>query len=244
MSEHDGHRQRIIEKLDKGGLQEHELLEILLFNAIPRRNTNDIAHRLLAAFGGIEGVFSASVEQLKTVDGVGDNVAAYLRCIGIFYRTYRPKGERTYPLQFESATFTAYVREKYASEQTEVLDFYLLNGKREIFYVKRFTTNNLHSVRVSPEELTQLIVEHKSHNLQGMVIVHNHLCKSCFPSPADDDMTNQCQVICSIHSVLLFDHFIYSPVGIYSYYGSGKMKEINRIYSIKALLESQGERTE
>ena len=71
MSEHDGHRHRIIEKLDTGVLCEHELLEILLFNALPRRNTNDLAHRLLTAFGSIRGVFSASVEQLKLVDGVG-----------------------------------------------------------------------------------------------------------------------------------------------------------------------------
>ena len=61
MSEHDGHRHRIIEKLDTGVLCEHELLEILLFNALPRRNTNDLAHRLLTAFGSIRGVFSASV---------------------------------------------------------------------------------------------------------------------------------------------------------------------------------------
>ena len=102
MSEHDGHRHRIIEKLDSGNLCEHEILEILLFNAIPRRNTNELAHRLLAAFGSVRGIFSATVAQLKTVDGVGENVAAYLRCVGKFYEVYRAADEERFPKKIRS----------------------------------------------------------------------------------------------------------------------------------------------
>ena len=53
MAIHDGHRQRMYEKAEKGVLAEHEWLEVLLFNAIPRRNTNDIAHALIAQFGSV-----------------------------------------------------------------------------------------------------------------------------------------------------------------------------------------------
>jgi DNA repair protein RadC len=95
MTDHSGHRKRIIAKLDKNVLLEHELLEIFLFNAIPRRNTNDIAHRLLARFKSIRGVLDASVAELKTVEGVGENVAAYLVTAGAFFKKYygMPPGE-------------------------------------------------------------------------------------------------------------------------------------------------------
>ena len=84
-NEHEGHRKRIIQKLESGTLLDHEVLEILLFASLPRRNTNDIAHRLLQKFGSMQEVFSASQEELKKVKGIGDTTATNLRCIGIIY---------------------------------------------------------------------------------------------------------------------------------------------------------------
>ena len=237
MSEHDGHRHRIIEKLDSGNLCEHEILEILLFNAIPRRNTNELAHRLLAAFGSVRGIFSATVAQLKTVDGVGENVAAYLRCVGKFYEVYRAADEERFPKKFEAESFMAFVKEKYAPADKEVLDFYLIDEKQNIVLCKRFTIDSPQRVVVKPEELTKLIVENKPF---GIVAVHNHLKGNCFPSVADDKTTRQFQLICSFHNMLFCDHFIYSPAGIYSYYKSGKMREISRNFSIGSVLEREG----
>ena len=80
---HEGHRQRMYDKLkNDDGLFDHELLEILLFNALPRKNTNPIAHELLDTFGSLAGVLAADTEKLKAVNGVGENVALYLKCIG------------------------------------------------------------------------------------------------------------------------------------------------------------------
>ena len=79
--EHAGHRKRLIEKLEKGMLHEHEVLEALLFNAVPRKNTNDLAHRLLAEFGSVPAVLEAPISLLKKVDGVGESVAAYIKCV-------------------------------------------------------------------------------------------------------------------------------------------------------------------
>ena len=70
---HGGHRARMKEKLMLFGDQifdDHELLEMLLYHAIPMRDTNPIAHRLLAVFGSVEGVFSATKEELMSVEGV------------------------------------------------------------------------------------------------------------------------------------------------------------------------------
>ena len=76
---HEGHRKRMLQRLEHGeGLQDHELLEVLLFNAIPRKNTNPLAHELLTAFSSLGELFGASYEELLDVDGVGPETAAYL----------------------------------------------------------------------------------------------------------------------------------------------------------------------
>ncbi len=238
MPEHDGHRRRILEKLDSGTLREHELLEILLFNAIPRRNTNDIAHRLLAAFGSIRGIFSASVQELERVDGVGKSVAAYLRCIGRFYETYSEQGERTFPERFEPESFLVFLREKYAPLDKEVLDFYFLDENRRITFCKRFTSESTRQVLIKPDRLTELLVsEHKPY---AVIAVHNHLNGSFFPSGADDGATRQFQLICSIHNVLFCDHYIFASGGIYSYYRSGRMQSISKDFSIGNILAEKG----
>lgn len=80
---HEGHRQRLVGKVKDGStLYEHELMEILLFNACPRRDVNATAHSLINKFGSIDGVLQASVDELLKVDGVGINMAEYLSCLG------------------------------------------------------------------------------------------------------------------------------------------------------------------
>ena len=84
MGVHDGHRERLRKSFLEHGLQGmHDInaLELLLFYAIPRRDTNEIAHHLLERFGTLDGVFSASSEELCEVDGIGENAAALIALI-------------------------------------------------------------------------------------------------------------------------------------------------------------------
>ena len=72
---HDGHRQRLRNRFlaSPESFEDHELLELILFYSIPRKNTNEIAHRLLARFGSVKGVLNASVDALTEIDDIGES---------------------------------------------------------------------------------------------------------------------------------------------------------------------------
>ena len=86
---HEGHRARMRTKLMESGervFADHELLEVLLYYAIPRRDTNELAHRLLEQFGSLQGVLSASAQELACVKGVGEYAAAHIKIVTILQR--------------------------------------------------------------------------------------------------------------------------------------------------------------
>ena len=76
---HEGHRQRLSVKIkNSDALYAHELLEVLLFNACPRRDVNDVAHGLINSFGSITRVLQADISELRKVDGVGESISEYI----------------------------------------------------------------------------------------------------------------------------------------------------------------------
>lgn len=237
MGEHEGHRARMIERLEKSTLYDHELLEVLLFNALPRRNTNDLAHRLLAEFGSVSAVLSASITQLQRVDGIGPSVASYLSVIGkILERFYLFDNENAHPNVYDAELFLAFAQKKYANMEQEVLDVYFVENDGTITGCKRFSQESSFQVCIQPEDLIQLLAELKT---AGIVVVHNHPSGVASPSDKDEEMTAQMQVLCSLHNVIFCDHVIAANDGVYSYYFSGKMQGISKNFSLQTLLSSQ-----
>ena len=231
---HEGHRQRMLERLEsaEGSLQEHELLEILLFNAIPRKNTNELAHRLLSAFGSLRAVLGAEMAELKAVPGVGESTAAYLRIIGIFYARAQLK-EPELPSAFSFAAFRPFLIERFEGAREEYVELYSLDGKDCVKNVRRFSSEKSFQASVDPKEISRFLVEAKP---AAMVAVHNHITGPATPSREDDDFTAQLEILCSMHNVSLRDHIICSPEGVYSYFLSGKLNERRARYRIGNVL--------
>lgn len=233
MSLHDGHRKRMYEKLELGFFAEHEWLEVLLYNAQPRKNTNELAHRLLERFSSVEKVLDASMEELQSVPGVGANIAAYLKCLGHFYKHYKPKEEMKFEGRFSSEAFLPFVKETYRTVLYEVVDLYLLDADGRVIDKRSFSIDSVCTVRVLPEAITALLLKKEAF---GVVMVHNHPFGDAVSSEKDDMMTKNLQMLCSMHNRLFCDHIIYAPNGMYSYYLSGKLKEISENYSISKVL--------
>lgn len=232
---HEGHRQRLWQKLKSGdNLYEHELLEILLFNAYPRKNVNPVAHALLERFPGISEVLNAGFDELMMVEGVGENVALYLRCIG---ECLRQKNDcDSFAVLKNTADLRRFVAARFRALPHEVLELYFMDKSSRVTRVCSFTQKDPKKVSVEPDELVRLISVYRP---RGIYVAHNHVDCPCQPSEADDDITKKIQLICSINNVRLYDHCIYGPDGIYSYFLTDRLEKIAGDYSAENIFKGR-----
>ncbi len=231
---HEGHRKRILEKIivAEGALAEHELLEILLFNAIPRQNTNPIAHRLIQTFGSLYGVLQAPREQLLEVEGVGDATASYLKCVSLIFERLERVEQKATPF-YSLSDFTNLIEKRFHGVTDEILEMYCLDASGKVKFIKRYTSYERNRVQTNAEEVSRLIAMQMP---KGMVAVHNHPLSSSQPSAQDDAFTAQVEMICSIHGIQFFDHIILGMDGNYSYHRAGRLEKIHNDFSFKNIL--------
>ena len=232
---HEGHRGRMFERLvqSDAALQDHEVLEILLFYAIPRRNTNDIAHRLISVFGSLAAVFEADHDQLVSVEGVGDRTAKFLIAIGKVCKRVDFRKNASLPSAYTFESFSKYLSEHFCGATQEFFELYSVKKSGEVEFCQSFTSDERNKVVLPASDINRAILTFKSH---GLIIVHNHLVNSCKPSLQDDETTKTVQLICNINNVKLLDHFIVSPMEIYSYYTSGRLEDIRSRYTLGAVI--------
>ncbi len=223
---HDGHRQRLMDKVIQGACCEHEFLEMFLCYAIPRRNTNDLAHRLLAEFGSIPRLLSASPNEIQRVKGVGKSTVALLACLSKFCEEYHltVSREEAFPQTYDRVGFVEFIRKAYERVRLEVLDVYCLDGNGKIFRRRRYSSNDDGRVLLDIDALTNLILDVRP---SGIVLVHNHPFGQEKPSIADDEATQKLAYLCRFHNVLLCNHLIYANGKVYDYYENGKLENID-----------------
>jgi DNA repair protein RadC len=230
---HEGHRQRLLGKLEAGdNLYEHELLEILLYNAYPRRDTNPIAHALLARFASIKEVVTADVDELCLVEGVGKNVAMYLKCVGRCMEAGNNCDSFTVIKNTED--LKQLISRRFNGRSNEYLEFYFLDKAGRVKRICTYTSNEATRVEIKPDEIIKLISVYRPY---GLFIAHNHINSISKPSKADDEMTKTVQLICSMNNVKLYDHCIYRAENdIFSYYISGRINKIKAEFTVESVL--------
>lgn len=233
---HEGHRRRLLQKLKNcDNLYEHELLEILLFNAYPRKNVNPVAHALLARFPSIRAVVSAEVSELCAVEGVGENVALYLKCIGECLKSANDCS--CFAVIKNTQEFKQFIAPRFRGKNKELLEIYLLDKTGRIVNVGSFTNDSAYSVTVSTEEILKLITSYRPY---GIFVAHNHIDGCSFPSASDDKLTKQIQLICSLNNTRFYDHCVYaSDSDIYSYFLSNRIENIKERFSVTSIIENE-----
>lgn len=231
---HSGHRQRLYQKLKNGDtLYEHELLEMLLYNAYPRKDTNPIAHALLKRFPSMQAIFDADIHELTEVEGVGENVALYLKCVGLC--TAGRKKSDCFGLIKNYSEFLEYVKMRLTGLSNEEVELYPVDKAGRILRIYSYTMNSPDKVEISPTDITAALSISKPY---GLFVAHNHVKGAARPSEADDAFTKQLQLMCSMTNVKFYDHCIVAADGsVYSYFTEGRIDAIKNEYSIHNILK-------
>ncbi len=231
--EHAGHRKRMYEKIQRETLLDWEILEILLYPLVPRRNTVDLAHNLLQKFGSAVAVFFASMESLQSVKGIGENVAGGLYTMGEIYRRHFKVAYDPFSGIFNLEEFLSRARDMYKTEPDEVLDVYLLNADNRVISRHRRTDRMQGQVHLDTKWLGRILADEE---VYGVVMVHNHPTGGARYSGHDDVTTRACQMACNMHGKILCDHVIFSRDEVFSYYKGGKLEKISEEYSMNNLI--------
>ena len=208
MNVHEGHRQRKKTQFLENGLdafQEHEVLELLLYYAIPRKDTNPIAHKLLKKFGSLDAVFSAPVEELMRVEGVGENAAALIRLILPLYRRIRVSATAEETILNSTEKVGSFFVSRFAGERSEIMYQACLDAKGKLLNVTKLSTGDVNSVYTDIRSIVQnALLSHAS----AVILAHNHPSGIALPSDADNAVTLQIHQVLQSVGVTLFDHII------------------------------------
>ncbi len=221
---HVGHRDRLMEKFNKNPdvLNDHELLEAILFMAIPRVDTNPIAHRLLRAFGSLTAVFNATTNELCSVEGIGLGTASKIRLLGkVYERIYKEKvkSKRIYNRE----TLVEYIVSEFYNLKSERCVVYLINARYTIIHSLTYEAGEQTRVNAEPKEVLSAIGAHKP---KFLLIAHNHPSGTLEPSVVDDYTTANFIKLCQLLEVEVIDHLIIADQEYYSYATSGHLEEV------------------
>ncbi len=209
MGVHDGHRERLRRRFSAHGLEsfaDHEVLELLLFYAIPRQDTNPIAHRLMEQFGSLEAVLSAQPEHLGQVAGVGEGTALFLRLVGQIGRRCRLSALEREPVILSSAEAAgAYLLERFAGERLEVAYQLCLDAKGKVLDCRRLAEGDASSAELSIRRVVEYALRF---NASAVILAHNHPSGLAIPSRDDVLTTVQIESALQAIGVTLLDHII------------------------------------
>ena len=208
MSIHQGHRERLRERFIRQGLNgynELNALELLLFYAIPRKDTNPIAHALLERFGSLAAVFEATQQELEQIPGVGEN-AASLICLlpQMMRRAAVSKAENIHILK-DTKTAGEYLRPKLLYEREEVVLLVCLDSRKRVINCVELSRGLANSVSVSVRKLVEFAVLERS---DAIILAHNHPSGYAMPSIEDRNFTLQAKQALATVGISLADHFI------------------------------------
>ena len=205
---HSGHRERLKARFSETGLRgfsPHEVLELLLFFAIPRQDTNPIAHRLLEKFGSISGVFDASEPSLKEVEGIGDNAACLLKLIPEVARLYEESKNSIGLILTQTETIAQYIIPKFIGKNNEHILVICLDQKGKLLSSKFLSEGSIDRVSVNIREIAKYALEMQASNI---ILAHNHTHGLALPSNADIMATEALVKALLPLSVSVYDHYI------------------------------------
>lgn len=205
---HKDHRARVRETIRKTGVEnisDINLLEYLLFYSIPRKDTNEIAHSLLDAFGSLNGVLNASYEQLLAIDGMGENSALLISLIPGICRRYVESAEAKKINLSAPEDAAEYLRTKYYGEKKEIFYMLCLDASGNLLNCCKLGEGVPGTVLVDKRQTLEAAFRC---NADTVIFAHNHPNGIAAPSKDDIDMTGDFVGLFRKVGIRVADHII------------------------------------
>ena len=220
MGIHDGHREKMRQRFMTGGLDafaDHEILELLLYYAIPRRDTNPIAHALMERYGSLPAVLAAPMEDLKRTEGIGESAAVLLHLVPQVCRRARLAQVGEDQVLNSSERAGAYLLECFDGESRVIYQL-CLDRKGKLLACKRLGEGSVASADLDVRRLVENAI---LTGASAVILAHNHPSGVALPSDGDYTATMRVRAALNAIGIELADHIIVADGDFVSMADSG-----------------------
>lgn len=219
---YEGHRERLREKYLQGGyfaFHEYEVLELLLTYVIPRKDTKPIAKDLIEKFGSLDGVVTASIEELYSISGIKENSAIFVKLLGDLSKNLY-KGEiKKEGIQLKDKnSLIRYLRSEIGFSSREEFRVIFLNNYNMLVGSETLFIGTIDKSAVYPREIVEKVLYYKA---KGIIFAHNHPSGNLRPSKQDIQITEHMQEALDLIDVKLLEHIIITQDGYFSFLEEG-----------------------
>lgn len=203
-----GHRRRVKDRFLAEGLDhfdEAHVLELLLFYAIPQKDTKPIAKSLMARFGSFPLVMEASIDELKKVEGIGENAAAFLKLVAETGKYYQVKKESDTKILSSPDAFGKFFVPRFRNLRNETVMMICLDAKCKLLCCHELGQGSVNSANISTRRIAEVAL---GMNATSVVLAHNHPSGLAIPSNDDINTTRHIAQVLAAVDVVLADHIV------------------------------------
>lgn len=225
-----GHRERLRKRYLENGmhsLQDHEVLELLLFQSIPFKDTNRLAHELINAFGSLDNVLLAPPEKLMEVNGVSKVTATNLAMLkDLKERVDEITAERRSVYTFSEIMNRAKCMIGYCTTERALIVY--LNSDMKYIAEDKLYSSSDHQLALDTQKIIESALRH---NAKGVIVFHNHVNASCRPSADDVAFAESLHLALYAMKMVFVDHIIFNRDGdYYSFQEDRKLSDLDSKY--------------
>ena len=205
----EGHRARLRQRMMKEGLngfQDHEVLEFLLFQSIPRKNTNRLAHELINKFGSLANVLDATPDQLMSVNGISEVTACNLSVLNeVFLRCRRSAADKKELSKLSSVL--QYAQAILSESNRERLIVVYVDSATSFLSRDEYTSDSSFEINI---DVKTIVTNATNINAGGVLLFHCHGNGPCTPSQADFAFTQKLFDTLANLNIMLLEHIIFN----------------------------------
>jgi DNA repair protein RadC len=208
-----GHRERLRARFREAGsdaLSDYELLELVLFRALPRRDVKPLAKTLISKFGSFAEVIAASPQRLAEVDGLGDTTITDLKVVEAAARRLAHGAVKRRPVLSSWSAVLEYCRAAMAFADREQFRVLFLDKRNQLITDEVQQVGTVDHTPVYPREVVRRALELSA---TAVILVHNHPSGDPTPSRADIQMTQQIVEVAKPLGISVHDHIIVGKEG-------------------------------